>query len=186
MSGDAVRPRTSHGSGRWSPTDLAALGEGSAIEDDVLIFRPERVVVGRGVYIGHGAILKAYPANRLTIGDGTWIGEGAFFNAAGGIEIGRNVGIGPAVRIISSRHAEEGVEVPILHSRIELAAVVIEDDADLGVGSIVLPGVTIGRGVQVGAGAVVTSDLPAYAVAAGVPARVLRSRVPAPDEAPQA
>lgn len=182
MTSDAVRPRASHGSGRWSPTDLAALGEGSAIEEDVLIFRPEQVAIGRGVYIGHRAILKAYPANRLTIGDGTWIGEQAFFNAAGGIDIGRNVGIGPGVRIISSRHAEEGIEVPILHSRVELAAVVIEDDADLGVGSIVLPGVRVGRGVQVGAGAVVTKDLPAWSVAAGVPARVLRSRAPDPGE----
>jgi acetyltransferase-like isoleucine patch superfamily enzyme len=54
--------------------------------------------------------------------------------------------------------------------------VVIEDDADLGVGAIVLPGVRIGRGAQVGAGAVVTKDVPDYAVVAGVPARVVRER----------
>ena len=52
----------------------------------------------------------------------------------------------------------------------------IEDDADLGVGAIVLPGVTIGRGAQIGAGAVVTTNIPAYAVAIGTPARVVRER----------
>jgi acetyltransferase-like isoleucine patch superfamily enzyme len=54
--------------------------------------------------------------------------------------------------------------------------VTIGNGSDLGVGCTVLPGVTIGRGVQVGAGAVVASDLPDYAVAAGVPARVIRFR----------
>ena len=53
---------------------------------------------------------------------------------------------------------------------------VIEDDADLGVGAIVLPGVHVGRGAVVGAGAVVTRDVPAYAVVAGSPARILRHR----------
>ena len=59
---------------------------------------------------------------------------------------------------------------------IDFAPVIIEDDADLGVGAIVLPGVRIGRGAQVGAGAVVTRDVPPYAVVAGNPARVLRER----------
>ncbi|MGH2411030.1 MAG: acyltransferase, partial [Chloroflexota bacterium] len=83
---------------------------------------------------------------------------------------------GPAVRIITSSHAEEGREVPVLHSAVQFAPVMIEDDSDLGVGSIVLPGVRIGRGAIVGAGAVVTRDVPAYAVVAGTPARILRYR----------
>jgi acetyltransferase-like isoleucine patch superfamily enzyme len=61
---------------------------------------------------------------------------------------------------------------------VELAEVAIGDGADLGVGAIVLPGVRIGVGAQIGAGAVVASDVPDYAVAAGVPARVLRERKP--------
>ncbi len=146
----------------------------------MLVFHPERVEIGAGVYVGHAAILKAYHLNRLVIGDGTWIGEQAYLHAAGGITIGRSVGIGPAVRIITSSHAEEGLERPILHSRIDFAPVVIHDDADLGVGAIVLPGVTIGQGVQIGAGAVVARSIPAYAIAAGVPARILRYRPGAP------
>lgn len=146
------------------------------IEQDVLVFNPSHVEIGARVYVGHLAILKGYHLNRLVIGDGTWIGEQCFLHAAGGILIGKNVGIGPGTRIITSRHAEEGRGLPILHSQIEFLPVVIEDDVDLGVGSVVLPGVRIGRGAQIGAAALVSRDVPAYAVAAGVPARVLRYR----------
>jgi acetyltransferase-like isoleucine patch superfamily enzyme len=179
---DTPAPRRSHGTGRWHVEEFATFGNGSVLEDDVLVFHPGNVEIGRGVYVGHRAILKGYPRNQLVIGDGTWIGEQCFLNAAGGIVVGRNVGIGPGVRIISSYHAEEGLDRPILHSRIEFAPVVIKDDADLGVGATILPGVTIGRGVQVGAGAVVSRDLPDYVVAAGVPARVLRHRSKPGDE----
>jgi acetyltransferase-like isoleucine patch superfamily enzyme len=171
-----LRPRRSHGTGRWTPADLAALGEGSVLEGDVLVFNADHVEIGAGVYVGHRAILKGYHVNRLVIGDGTWIGEQVFIHAAGGVTIGRNVGIGPGVRITSSRHTEEGRDVPILHAAIEMAAVVIEDDADLGVSSVILPGVRVGHGAQVGAGAVVTRDVPPYAIVAGVPAKVLRYR----------
>ncbi len=170
-----MRHRT-HGSGRFEPAQIATLGEGCVIEDGVLVFHPEHVHLGRNVYVGHQTILKGYYKHALRIGDETWIGQQCFLHAAGGITIGARVGIGPGVRILTSTHAEAGRDTPILFSPIDFAPVVIEDDADLGVGTIVLPGVTIGRGAQLGAGAVVTADVPAYAVAAGVPARVIRMR----------
>jgi acetyltransferase-like isoleucine patch superfamily enzyme len=78
--------------------------------------------------------------------------------------------------ILTSQHQELGRSVAPLLAPVDLAPVYIEDEVNLGVGSIVLPGVRIGRGARVGAGAVVTRDLPAYSVAAGSPARVLRER----------
>ena len=148
------------------------------LEVNVLVFHPESIEIGSDVYVGHFAVLKGYHRNRMVIDDGTWIGEHCYLNSAGGLTIGRNVGIAPGVRIITSLHAEEGRARPILHSHLEFRPVTIEDDADVGVGAIVLPGVTVGRGAQVGAGAVVTSDVGAYAVVAGIPARVLRLRPP--------
>ncbi len=169
--------RVSHGSGQFESSQFSRIGHGVVIEPGVLVFHPENIEIGDNVYIGHYTILKGYHHGRMVIGSGTWIGQQCFFHSAGDLIIGNNIGIGPGVKIITSFHTEEGISKPILHSRIEFAPVVIEDDADIGIGAIILPGVTIGKGAQVGAGAVVTRNVPAYAIVAGVPARLLRMRV---------
>lgn len=166
----------SHGTGEFRPEELARCGADCVFEPGVLIFHPENVELGENVYVGHGTILKGYHRNRMVIGDRTFIGQGCFFHSAGGLRIGRSVGIGPHVRILTSSHEEAGRDLPILDAPIRFAEVVIEDDADVGIGAIILPGVTIGRGAQIGAGAVVTRDVPAYAVAYGNPAKVARTR----------
>jgi len=86
------------------------------------------------------------------------------------------VGIGPGVKIITSSHCLDELEKPILNSSIVYAPVILEDGCDIGTGAILLAGVRVGRGAQVGAGAVVTRDVPAYAIVTGVPARVVRKR----------
>ena len=141
-----------------------------------MVFHPENLYVGRDVYVGHYALLKGYYNAEMHIGAGTWIGQQCFLHSAGGIRVGEKVGIGPGVRVLTSTHQEAGRATPILDSPLAFAPVVIEDHADIGVSATILPGVTIGRGAQVGAGAVVAEDVPAYAVVAGVPARVLRMR----------
>ena len=165
-----------HGTGQFELTQFTKLGKNVVFESGVLVFHPENIEIGDDVYVGHYTILKGYYRNKMIIGSGTWIGQQCLFHGAGGITIGCNVGIGPAVKIITSFHAEDGIQTPILHSRIEFAPVVIGDDSDVGVGALIMPGVTIGRGVQVGAGAVVTRSMEDYAVVAGVPAKVLRIR----------
>ena len=166
----------SHGTGEFEPSQFRALGEGCVFERGVMVFHPENISLGDDVYVGHQAILKGYYRNEMVIGAHTWIGQMCFFHSAGGLRIGERVGIGPGVRIITSTHAEAGRDVPVLFSPVEMAEVVIEDDCDLGVNSVILPGVRVGRGAVVGAGAVVTADVPPFAVVAGVPARVLRMR----------
>lgn len=166
----------SHGTGEFDPSQFRAIGADCVFERGVMVFHPENISLGENVYVGHQAILKGYYRNEMVIGSHTWIGQQCFFHSAGGIRIGERVGIGPGVKILTSVHAEAGREVPVLFAPIESAAVVIEDDGDLGVNSVILPGVRVGRGAIVGAGAVVTEDVPAYAVVAGVPARVLRMR----------
>jgi len=171
-----MKARQSHGTGEFDPAALRACGAGVVFEPGVLVFHPQNVSIGDGVYVGHRAILKGYHQNELVVGAGTWIGQNVFVHAAGGVRIGRNVGIGPGVTILSSQHEEPARDVPVLHAPVRFAPVVVEDDGDLGVGAIVLPGVTVGRGAIVGAGAVVTRDVEPYAVVAGNPARVLRLR----------
>jgi acetyltransferase-like isoleucine patch superfamily enzyme len=167
---------SSHGSGKFTRKSFASLGKDVVLEAGVLAFHPENISIGNNVYIGHYTILKGYHQNSFVIGDNVWIGQGCIFHSAGGITIGHDVGIGPGVKILTSMHRLDEVDRPILHSKIDFAPVVIEDGCDIGVGAIILPGVRIGRGAQVGAGAVVASDVPAYAIVAGVPAKVLRKR----------
>jgi acetyltransferase-like isoleucine patch superfamily enzyme len=172
-----MKPRQSHGTGNFAPTDLKRLGVGTVLEEGVRIWHPETVEIGDGVYVGHGTMLKGYYNSQMVIGPGTWIGQMCFFHSGGGIVVGRNVGIGPCVKILTSSHALDQLDRPILHSDIDFRPVRIEDGADIGVGAILLPGVTVGAGAQVAAGAVVTDDVAAYSIVAGIPARFVRSRL---------
>jgi acetyltransferase-like isoleucine patch superfamily enzyme len=166
----------SHGSGAFSREQLKRCPESVVLEPGVLVFHPENVSLDEDVYVGHYAILKGYFRNQLTVGAGSWIGQAAFLHAAGGLTVGKRVGIGPHVCILTSRHGEPGRELPIMDGALEFAPVTLEDGCDLGVGSLILPGITVGKGAQVGAGAVVTHDVEPFTVVAGNPARILRSR----------
>jgi acetyltransferase-like isoleucine patch superfamily enzyme len=112
---------------------------------------------------------------------------------APGSRIGSFCSVAPGVRLGGSNHPLEWVSthpiqylsnrgfVPEDDSEVRArmnAPVVIEDDVWLGANALVLPGVTVHRGAVVGAGAVVTRDVPPYAIASGVPARVVRTRLP--------
>jgi len=172
----ATRTVKSHGDGKFKRSSFASIGRNVVFEKGTLVFHAENVYIGDNVYIGHHAILKGYYKNKMIIGSGTWIGQQCFFHSAGGLIIGRNVGIAPGVKIITSSHKTGDIKKPVLHSPIEFKKVTIEDDCDIGTGSILLPGVSIGKGAIVGAGSVVTRDVSPYSVVAGVPAKVLKKR----------
>lgn len=168
-----MKQYTSHGTGEFRIDQFAAIGSHVIFETGVLVFHPENIHLGNNIYIGHGTILKGYHQNKMIIGDNTWIGQGCFFHSAGGISIGTDVGIGPGVKIITSTHALKKQDLPILHRNLEFRQVCIDDGCDIGIGAIILPGVRIQQGAQIGAGAVVTRDIPARAIAIGVPAKVI-------------
>lgn len=86
------------------------------------------------------------------------------------------MGIGPGVQILTSMHRDDELLKPILYSDLNFSSVVLEDGCDIGVNSIILPGVLIGEGAIIGAGSVVTKDVKAYTIVAGNPARLLRER----------
>jgi len=128
-------------------------------------------------HIGEGSVIE--PPLYCAYGRNTHLGDHVFLNVlctildCAEVRIGDHVMLGPAVQLYTAAHHLQA------ESRIrglEVARpIVIEDDAWLGGGAIVLPGVTIGRGAVVGAGAVVTRDVPANTVAVGNPARVIRA-----------
>lgn len=168
--------RTSHGSGRFVESDLGAIGDGCLFEEGVLAFNPGHIFLGDDVYVGHRAMLKGDTRAELRIGDGAWIGQDCYFHSAGGITIGARTGIGPRVMILTSTHAETAPPTPIVDAPLEFAPVEIGEGCDIGIGAILLPGARIGDGAQIGAGAVVKDTIPPGAIAAGMPARVLRMR----------
>ena len=171
-----TKQHKTHGDGIFQLDQFRRLGPGVIFESGVLVFHPENIELGENIYVGHRTILKGYHNSPMTIGDNTWIGQDCFFHSAGGLRIGKNVGVAPHVKILTSSHKEQGIDIPILFSDIDFREVSIGDDCDVGIGTIILPGVSIGKGVQIGAGSVVTKDLPDRSVAFGVPARVIRSR----------
>ncbi len=166
----------SHGDGNFKRTSFMAIGKEVVIEKDVLVFHPENISIGSMVYIGHQTILKNHIKGKLVIGSNVWIGQQCFIHSAGNVFIGNHVGIGPSVKIISSVH-EVGMEhSAIIDNKVIRAAVHLEEGCDIGVGVIILSGVTIGRGAQVAAGAVVTKNVKPYTIVAGVPAKLLAKR----------
>ncbi len=172
-------PPQSHGSGLFARHELGACPDSVVLEPGVLIFHAATVFLGERVYVGHRAVLKGYYRNQMRIGHGVWIGQDAFLHSAGGIEIGNEVGIGPRAMILTSAHelpqfADE-TELPILSRPLQFGPVTLRDGCDIGVGAILLPGVTIGEQAQVGAGAVVTRSVAPRTIVAGNPARVLRN-----------
>lgn len=168
--------RKTHGSGRFKRSQFSRIGKNVIFEEGVLVFHPKNIEIGNNVYLGHYTILKGYHKNKMTIGEGTWIGQQCFLHAAGGITIGKNVGIGPAVKIITSSHKIKNTANPILHNKIDFKPVRIGDGSDIGVNTVIMPGVSIGKNAQVGAGSVVTKDIPDFAVCAGVPAKMIKMR----------
>lgn len=95
----------------------------------------------------------------------------------GPLEIGDNVMMGPDVEILTNAHKIESTEIEMIYQGdLPPRKVRIENDVWIGMRSIIMPGVTIGQGSVIGAGAVVTKDVPPYCIVAGVPAKVIKQR----------
>jgi maltose O-acetyltransferase len=117
-------------------------------------------------------MLRGELYGAIGIGDGTFVNVDAVMLDVAPIEIGAACQIGPRVRLLTATHPiDPGPRRAGWESG---APIAVADNAWLGGGVIVCPGVTIGRDSVVGAGAVVTRDVPAGVLAAGEPARVLR------------
>jgi acetyltransferase-like isoleucine patch superfamily enzyme len=133
------------------------------------------VLIGKHSIIDRGVIIRAHDGS-VNIGNLTTIGPYSTLYAGGPLVIGSHVRIGPNVGIFASDHIYHSLDTLIYQQGTRKIGVLIGDDVWIGAGAIIVDGVTISSGCVVGAGSVVTSDLPAYSVAAGVPARVIRRR----------
>jgi acetyltransferase-like isoleucine patch superfamily enzyme len=160
-------------------------------DKSVICFPIAALFGDRYIHIGDGSIIGPYvslsagvapgdapkqdPAIR--IGNRCVIGKGSGIVAHSRVEVGDDVWTGHHVYVTDANHGYEDPSEPIGRQFAIPKPVSIGDGSWLGHGALVMPGTTIGRHVVVGAGAVVTGDLPDYSVAVGNPARVVRRYV---------
>jgi acetyltransferase-like isoleucine patch superfamily enzyme len=139
----------------------------------VVVERAGEIRLGERIFIRATVApveLIAKPGGRLAIGDGTFINYGASLTAYESVTVGRDCHIGHYAFICDN----DEHDILNKHALPQSCPVVIEDGAWLGTRVTVLKGVRIGRDSVIGAGSVVTHDIPPRCVAAGIPARVLR------------
>jgi galactoside O-acetyltransferase len=134
-----------------------SIGEGTCIESDCTLLCPGApMTLGTGCYLNRNVRLGSNGSASFTMGD--------------------NVMIGPNVVMDTSRHNDARIDIPMKAQGLSYAPIIIGDDVWIGANVVITCGITVGRGSIVGAGAVVTRDVPPYSMVAGVPARVIRQR----------
>lgn len=134
------------------------------------------VSIGRGTQIRPSSYYGGEAGIGLWVGDRTSFGAGCFIGCSGDIRIGNDVMLGPGVKLFSENHVFEDVTTTIKSQGVKREFLTIGDDVWIGSGATVTAGVSIGSGSVIAAGSVVTRDLPNNSVAAGIPAKVLRTR----------
>lgn len=157
-----------------------SIGHRVAVDDNALLDASgdgsSEITLGDEVIVSRNCMVQA-KIGSVTIGARTEIGPNTILSSISRIDVGKHVLIGPNCFLGGGRYVMDKPETPMMDlGWATQGAVVLGDDVWLGTGVVVLDAVRIGTGCVVGAGAVVTRDLPDYAVAMGVPARVIRYR----------
>ncbi len=135
----------------------AKVGSNTNIHPTVFLREAKNIIIGDNCYFNHGDILTGgHSDGKLIIGD--------------------NVLAGPYVCFFVANHNYENTELPINAEGYYEDDIVIGNDVWIGAGTVITGGVNIGDGCIIGAGSVVTRSIPPYSIAAGVPAKVIRSR----------
>ncbi|MEK0085085.1 DapH/DapD/GlmU-related protein [Benzoatithermus flavus] len=176
---------------------LISLGDNVVLDDGCVLdgrgAGPQGVTIGDRVILGRGVSIQA-KIGPITIGADSDIGMHTVIHSQGGVEIGRAVVMGGGCKLsggvfqtVRSAGTTAGSEMlQREQTRWTKGPIRIGDKCLIGMGATFLDGVEVGEGAVIGAGSVVIRSVPAYAVAAGVPGRVLRQREEAPALAPAA
>jgi acetyltransferase-like isoleucine patch superfamily enzyme len=150
-------------------------GNGVTIGTGVEFLHIETFEIGDGVFIGAHSYLQGRFDGSFVINDMVWIGPHSYFDGRDMV-LESNVGWGPGAKVVGSQHTGQPLDVPVIRTDLEVKPVRVEAWADIGANSTLLPGVTVGKGSIVGAGAVVVEDVMPFSIVGGVPARFIRWR----------
>jgi acetyltransferase-like isoleucine patch superfamily enzyme len=160
---------------------FARFGNKTVLMPPIRIDGAQRIAIGDNVFFGAGSWLQALPDQNnqsvaITIGNGTSSAGFCVISAVRSVRLEESVLLARNVYISDHIHKYAEVGVPILAQGVDkIEPVLIKRGAWLGQNVVVCPGVTIGTGSVIGANSVVTKSIPDYCVAAGAPARVLKS-----------
>lgn len=177
---------------------LGKLGSSCFIDEGVRFRIPKKIFLGDRVFIGKNCDLDVeYPDSEIRIADDVHIsrdtiilagvgktiinervsiGVGSFIYASSGVEIGKDSLLADNVRVMAGGHRFKDASKLLRLQEPWVKKTTIGQDVWLGSSAIVLGGLTVGDGAVVGAGAVVTKDIPSYSIAVGVPAKVIGKR----------
>jgi acetyltransferase-like isoleucine patch superfamily enzyme len=141
----------------------------------------EGVIIGTSVNIGPYTVIEASGSianlgKGIRIGARSGIGGFSFVGGAGGVVIGEDVIMGQSVSFHPENHVFESTQIPIRLQGVKRQGIVVEDDCWIGAKVTFLDGAHVGEGCVIAAGAVVRGYIPPYSVAAGVPAKVIKTR----------
>ena len=151
------------------------IGHGVRIGPGVGFQHLETFELGDNVFLGAQAYIQGRFDSRCVIGNHVWIGPQSYFDARD-LVLEDYVGWGPGAKVLGSEHTGIPLDQPVIQTDLVIRPVRVGAWADIGTNAVLLPGVTVGKGSIVGAGAVVTRDVPEFAIVAGVPARFVRWR----------
>lgn len=164
---------------RFIGTDTIEIGDNVRIYSGSYISnKGNQICLERNVSIDRGVDIRAYDhkGGGIYIGEDTYIGPYVCMAGPGLIRIGRDCMIASHSSLYANNHVFADPNRKFREQGLSIKGIVIEDDCWLGTGVRVLDGVTIGRGSVIGAGSVVTKDIPPFSVAVGTPAKVIRRR----------
>ncbi len=140
---------------------------------------PGGIEIGEKTFVMHGAVLHVYnfrdlPHAGIRIGHDSLIGEYSVIRGQGGVTLGNRVFTSPFTQILAVNHVFDDPDRTFIEQGITAEGIIIEDDVWIGSGAIITDGVHVGKGAVIASGAVVTHDVPAHTVVAGIPARVVK------------
>ena len=184
--------------GRAYKTVLGGVGSSCLIEEGVRFYVPQKIFLGDRVFIGRNTYVDAnYIESEIRLEDDVFIGRYCmlragvgsihigpkvtigsfcFLRGSGGLKIGENSMLSQGVQIITANHVFRDRSMPIKFQGTRYGKVNIGEDVWVGTSTIILADVSIGNGSVIGAGSIVTKDVPKYSLALGAPARVMSKR----------
>lgn len=155
------------------------LGDNIVIDDGCLIdakgSQNEGIIIRDNVFIGRNSILSCKNGD-IELDEYANIGVFCNISSNSKLKIGKKVLIGPHCSLFATEHRSERADIPIADQGWTSKGIRIEDNVWIGAGVIVLDGVTIGRDSIIGAGAVVSENIPELSIAVGIPAKVVKRR----------